>query len=266
MPFQVWIPKRQQKERGSLKPGRSRFSSRITSPQCGQNCFLEAFSNEQQSSLKKQRCRDQEGAEGQQASPLRQPQDWPVPGNSVFTVRGGEPGPAGCAPCSPRRGLNREPSSHSAPWNPGQAVAAAAAPPSRSANRRAVLPVASPTPGRELCLPDWAVVVTVAGCVEPGAQERLWRALTLQGRPVKDGTLEKVKEKEKPNVQAAPSGHRVAWARHAELWPKGDRVTAWQFLGDGRGAPWPQATLRRGPERDSGSPVSQSSITQIRGE
>ena len=89
-----------------------------------------------------------------------------------------------------------------------------------------------------------------------GLREGLSRVQTLKGGPAEDGTLEKVKEKEQPSVRAASSSHRVAWAaRGAGLVPgrrSGHRVagSAW----DGRGGPWPQASLGRGPERGSGSP------------
>lgn len=84
----------------------------------------------------------------------------------------------------------------------------------------------------------------------------------MKGGSAEDGTLDKVKEKVKLSVRAASSSHRVAWAaRGAGLVPgrSGHRVagSAW----DGRGGPWPQASLERGPERGSGSPgVAQHSF------
>lgn len=67
---------------------------------------------------------------------------------------------------------------------------------------------------------------------------------TLQDGPAKNGTSEKVKEKMKPSVWAAPSSRRATWAaRELGVCPGGDRVTAWQRLG------WPRGALAPGLTR-----------------
>lgn len=103
----------------------------------------------------------------------------------------------------------------------------------------------APPQGRRTPLAQLAAgVVTVAGYSEPGAQESLWRALTLQGRPVKDGTLEKVKEKQKPNVRATPSSHR-------RLGP-GTRSCGPTEIGSQPGSSWKTAEGHSGPRPHSG--------------
>lgn len=172
-------------------------------------------------------------------------------------------GPAPRAETAPHKA---EATAHSAPWNPGRAVATATAPPSSSANGRAFCRGAGPAPGaRGSPRPTGAGAVTAVGQSALGSPEGLWGVWSLPGGLAKDGTLETIKEKEKPSVQAALSGwlgpRAQSWAcaREEIGSPPGSAQ-------ESRGAPWPQASLGRGPERGSGSPGSQSKISQIRGE
>lgn len=63
-----------------------------------------------------------------------------------------------------------------------------------------------------------------------------------------------------PQAATARLGQLASWACAREE-IESPRGSAW----DGRGAPWPQASLARGPERGSGSPGSNSKIPQIGG-
>ena len=118
------------------------------------------------------------------------------------------------------------------------------------------------------------LIPSVSGCDRRRAV-RAWgprrgplpRVQTLQGRPAEDGSLEEIKEKEKPSVRTASSSRRMAWAAHGTGRVPGRR-SGHRVAGsarDGRGGPWPQASLGRSPERGIGSPGSNSTICQLGG-
>ena len=68
-------------------------------------------------------------------------------------------------------------------------------------------------------------------------------------------------------MRTASSGRRVTWAARGTGRVPGRR-SGHRVAGSarGRGEPWPQASLGRGPERGTGSPGSNSKICQIGGQ
>lgn len=140
-------------------------SSHLSSPDSAaptrkQTRFTDAFGIELQSSMKKYKRAGQKGGGVPRDLPSRQPRDWSDPGQLCVRSRGGR-SPAPRAETAPHKALA---TAHSAPWNPGRAVATATAPPSRSANGRAFCRGAGPAPGaRGSPRPAGAGAVTAAG-------------------------------------------------------------------------------------------------------
>lgn len=161
-PFGYALPeKRRPQEVASLKLGSSPFPpqtmppprARVESlPRCVWTRVAELFGEIRRMQARK----EAEPRRGGGASPLRQPQDWLVPGIYVCVQEGRTLGRRSPAPASQWRPRSTKPEAHSAPGNPGQAVTAAAAPPSRSTNGRACCRGAGPAPGRSgLRSSDW---------------------------------------------------------------------------------------------------------------
>lgn len=165
-PFQSAIrEKRQPQGRVSLKQGSSPFCSLTMPPPRARTDGLSRCVWNRVATLLRDIRRAQArkaGREGEErgCSPLKQPQDWSVTGICVCIVPNGraEGGEAPPPPASGIRGCTK-PEAQSAPWNLGQVMAVAAAPPSRSANRRACCRSSGPAPRRAgLRPPDWCSV------------------------------------------------------------------------------------------------------------
>lgn len=171
------------------------------------------------------------------------PQDWSVPGISVFAHKGRAQGGRCPTPASPRRLRSTKPAARSAPWNPGRAMAAAAAPPSRSANGRACCRGAGPAPERTgLGSPGWRSGRDRRRAVRAGGpREGLSRVQTLQGGPAKDGASEKVRSRNRACWPPEAAAGRLGPRAELGVFPGGDRVTAWRAApGMAEGRPGPR--------------------------
>lgn len=210
-----------------------------------------------------------EGRNGGGCSPLKQPQDWSVTGICVCIVPNGRAesgrGPAPLEPAATARCT--KPEVQSAPWNLGQVMAVAAAPPSRSANRRACCRSSGPAPRRAgLGRPDWCSSRDRRQAVRAGGVGGPPEDADPAGRACKEWNFGESSRKDEAECKGRPkqplhhlgrsragrvpgrrSGHRVAGPGMAEGRP-GPRIHS---LGAQRGGAALQGHTAKSPKLEA---------------